>query len=164
MYLAAIVAVSLVLIPAAFSSDGLKQVNCTGICQTADINAKMSIVMKLKQKEFEECARARRCPLKLQSRSSAPCIDGKSDEYECSNVDMVSFVSLSDLGSNGNGNDIWGWTDPETNREYALVGCVDGTSFVDVTVAESPVVIGFLPTHTSSSSWRDLKVSRKITS
>lgn len=84
--------------------------------------------------------------------------DGKAGEYECNNVDLLAFVSLADLGSRGDANDIWGWTDPDTGQEYALVGCEDGTSFVDVTVPKSPEVRGFLPTHTSSSLWRDLKV------
>lgn len=71
---------------------------------------------------------------------------------------MLAFVSLYDLGCNGDANDIWGWTDPETDKEYAIIGCYDGTSFVDVTDATKPVVVGFLPTHTTGSSWRDIKV------
>ena len=84
-----------------------------------------------------------------------------ADEYECSNIDLLSFVPLKELGSRGDGNDIWGWTDPETRQEYAIVGCADGTSFVDVTDPTDPVVVGFLPTHTTSSLWRDLKVSQR---
>ena len=49
-------------------------------------------------------------------------------------------------------------------REYALVGCVDGTSFVDVTDPQQPEVIGFLPTHSGSSLWRDIKVSIQLSS
>ena len=101
---------------------------------------------------------AHECPLVAQALSDIPCTEGKADEYECSNVDLLSFVPLKDLGSNGVGNDIWGWTDPETDREYALVGCSDGTSFVDITEPTDPKVIGFLPTHTVSSNWRDIKV------
>ena len=118
----------------------------------------MTIVMKLKLEDYEACHAAHKCPLVAQALSNVPCIDGKADEYECSNVDLLSFVPLRDLGSNGVGNDIWGWTDPETGREYALVGCADGTSFVDVTEPTKPQVIGFLPTHTVSSTWRDIKV------
>ena len=73
-------------------------------------------------------------------------------------MDLLSFVPLRELGSTGDGNDIWGWTDPETEKEYAIVGCQDGTSFVDVTEPKEPVVLAFLRTHTSSSLWRDLKV------
>jgi len=41
-------------------------------------------------------------------------------------------------------NDNWGWTDPETGREYALVGRNEGTSFIDITDT-NPVPIGDLP-------------------
>lgn len=51
-----------------------------------------------------------------------------------------------------------GWTDPETNDEYAIVGVTDGTSFVRVTNPEEPKVLGFLPTRTVRSDWRDMKV------
>ena len=67
-------------------------------------------------------------------------------------------MPLSELGCNSVGNDIWGWTDPETKREYAIIGCGDGTSFVDVTQPTEPQVLGFLSTHTYTSQWRDIKV------
>lgn len=86
------------------------------------------------------------------------CVNGKAGEYDCNNVDLMSFIPLTDLGSNGDANDIWGWTDPDTGKEYAIVGCVDGTSFVDVTHPTNPMVLGFLPTKTTSSLWRDIKV------
>jgi len=38
------------------------------------------------------------------------------------------------------------------------MGLWDGTSFVDVTDPTNPSVLGFLPTHTVGSSWRDIKV------
>jgi hypothetical protein len=43
-----------------------------------------------------------------------------------------------------------GWTDAKGN-EYAIACCSDGTSFVDVTTPEAPVVLGFLPTQTVPS-------------
>src|SRR5690606_26347425 len=52
---------------------------------------------------------------------------------------------------------IWGWTDAETDREYALVGLSDGTAFVDVTEPTEPVYLGKLPTATVLSGWRDIK-------
>ncbi|MEM7313023.1 MAG: choice-of-anchor B family protein, partial [Planctomycetota bacterium] len=54
--------------------------------------------------------------------------------------------------------DIWGWTDPQTSREYAIMGMRDGTAFVDVTDGRNPIVLGKLPTHTGESTWRDIKV------
>ena len=56
------------------------------------------------------------------------------------------------------GNDIWGWFDTQTSREYALMGLQNGTAFVDITDPEAPVFLGRLPTQTSSSIWRDIKV------
>jgi choice-of-anchor B domain-containing protein len=55
-------------------------------------------------------------------------------------------------------NDIWGWTDSLDGKEYALLGLNNGTAFVDISDPENPVYLGRLPTHTSSSSWRDIKV------
>lgn len=55
-------------------------------------------------------------------------------------------------------NDIWGWTSPETGREYALVGLFDKTAFIDVTSPEYPLYIGYLPTATFGILWRDVKV------
>ncbi|MGH7469966.1 MAG: choice-of-anchor B family protein, partial [Longimicrobiales bacterium] len=91
----------------------------------------------------------------------ADCTDGKASNFECRDYDLVSFLSVPDLGGargtrlSGN----WGWTDPETNREYALIGRSDGTSFIDVTNAEKPVYLGDLPRTegANTSSWREIK-------
>lgn len=90
------------------------------------------------------------------------CTDNEAAQFACMDVDMVSFLSVKDLGADrGIGvNDIWGWTDPQTNREYALVGRTDGTSFVDITNASNPVFLGDLPKTPGSRTavWRDIKV------
>ncbi len=86
-----------------------------------------------------------------------PCIGGWAGNYPCKGIDLFSFLSPQDLGGTEL-NDIWGWTDPQTSKEIALVGLREGTSFVDVTDPENPFVLGILPTHTYSSTWRDLKV------
>lgn len=43
-------------------------------------------------------------------------------------------------------NDIWGWTDPQTGDEYAIICLSCGTSFVRITDPENPVVVAYLPT------------------
>ncbi len=73
-------------------------------------------------------------------------------------VDLLAYVPLDDMGCANRGNDLWGWTDPVTGTEYALMGCNNGTSFVDLSNPAIPVFIGHLPTHTGNSTWRDLKV------
>ena len=93
---------------------------------------------------------------------TVPCEDGKADAFTCSDVDMVSFLTRRDIGARRGiqVNDVWGWEDPETNREYALVGRTDGTSFIDLTDPNNPIYIGDLPkTATANQSlWRDIKV------
>ncbi len=84
------------------------------------------------------------------------CIGGTAGGFPCNRVDLMELMPLSTIGG-GNGNDLWGWTDPTTGREYALMGRTSGTAFVDITDPELPVYLGNLPTQTSNSSWRDIK-------
>lgn len=93
----------------------------------------------------------------LAAQSATTCTDGFAGEYPCSNVDLLSFLPLADIGG-GKGNDVWGWIDPVTGSEYALMGRTTGTSFVDITTPSSPVYLGNLPTTRFSSTWRDIKV------
>ena len=93
------------------------------------------------------------------------CTDGKVGPFDCDAVELLAFVPNSILraGANARGvrtNDNWGWTDPETGREYALVGRNDGTSFIDITDPVNPVLIGDLPKPDDtppSQLWRDIK-------
>jgi len=90
------------------------------------------------------------------------CSGGEASAFPCEDVNMLSFLPVADIGG-GRGvqtNDVWGWTDPETGHEYALVGMTDGTSFVDVTDAMNPVFVGKLDRTEgiAGSTWRDIKV------
>ena len=86
-----------------------------------------------------------------------PCENGMADIYLCDRVDLLSFLPLADIGG-GSGNDVWGWEDPVTGKEYAIMGRSNGTAFVDISDPTSPLYVGNLPSHTGSSSWRDIKV------
>ncbi len=86
-----------------------------------------------------------------------PCENGMAGIYPCNGYDLLGSISLSEFGATA-GNDIWGWTDPTTNKEYALMGLDNATAFVDITDTENFVYLGKLPSATSSSSWRDIKV------
>lgn len=90
------------------------------------------------------------------------CSEGNADLYLCDNVDLISFLPISEIGG-GRGvrlNDMWGWTDSESGKDYAIVGRNEGTSFVDVTDPLNPVYIGNLPLteNAQPSVWRDMKV------
>ncbi len=91
------------------------------------------------------------------AQGATACADGLAGAYPCYNVDLLSFLPLSAIGG-GMGNDIWGWTDPSTGHEYALMGRNSGTSIVDITDPAQPLYLGDLPTHSINSLWRDIKV------
>ena len=90
----------------------------------------------------------------------ARCVRGMAaDFFPCDGIDMLSHVSHAELGTTRL-NDIWGWTDPQTRKDYALVGATNGTVFVDISDPKRPQVLGIMPTASTvgGSSWRDLKV------
>lgn len=86
-----------------------------------------------------------------------PCENGMAGNYPCDGYDLLARISLSDFNATS-GNDLWGWTDPSTAKEYAIVGLDNGTAFVDITDTENLNYLGKLPTATMASSWRDIKV------
>lgn len=91
------------------------------------------------------------------SAAQTPCIDGFADGYPCDRIDLLSQLSNEALMGTGS-NDIWGWEDPITHVEYALVGEREGLSIVDLSDPLNPFLAAFMATHTTSSTWRDMKV------
>ena len=96
---------------------------------------------------------------------TAPCVNGQADGYACQGVDLLARLPIDglELGPTANfsaANDIWGWTDPQTDRRYALVGRQDGVSIVDVTDPTDPLPVARLPSAAGVSVWRDIKVYR----
>lgn len=92
------------------------------------------------------------------------CEEGVAAEFDCSEVNILSFMPVHTLGANRGVrvNDVWGWTDPQTGREYALVGLTDQASFIDITDSQNPRYVGRLPMTegATGSVWRDIKVFR----
>jgi choice-of-anchor B domain-containing protein len=89
----------------------------------------------------------------------AVCENGFAGEYPCNDYDLLSHFNLDELaGSGTEGNDSWGWTDEETNKEYALMGTNKGIVFIDITDPSNTLILGILKTATVNSSWRDVKV------
>lgn len=106
----------------------------------------------------------------------APCVDGtaylpefdghvllETGAFPCDNVDLLYFFPNDEIGGSqfapdGRGSDVWGWTDPETGREYVLAGKENGTAIVDITDPLRPVYLAELPTSaTNQLIWRDIK-------
>ena len=94
--------------------------------------------------------------------SQLPCRDDRAGPYPCHDVDLVAFLPRDEMGLGGlqTVSDIWGWTDPASGVEYALVGLSTGTAFVSLANPAAPRFLGTLPTRTLAAPWRDLKVYR----
>ena len=86
------------------------------------------------------------------------CEDDRAAGFDCADVDLQSYLPLASIGAEPGErvSDAWGWTDPETGREYGLVGRSGGAAIVDVTDAVNPVYLGVIPANRSGA--RDLKV------
>ncbi len=90
------------------------------------------------------------------------CEEGSAEMFACNNVDLMSFMSSGELTSHRGVKmtDIWGWEDPETGKEWVVLGRTDGTVFVDISNPNNPVYVGQLYRTEGSpgSAWRDVKV------
>jgi choice-of-anchor B domain-containing protein len=73
-----------------------------------------------------------------------------------SNVTLLSWLTLPDLGvpANGNANSCFGYTSP-SGREYAIIGLSNGTAFVEITQPGNPVIVGVISG--PHSVWRDMR-------
>ncbi len=91
------------------------------------------------------------------SVSFMPCENGKAGEYPCNGYDFLGQIDLRTFDAQA-GNDIWGWTDSTTGKEYALMGLDNGTAFIDISDTENLIYLGKLPSAIGSSTWRDVKV------
>ncbi len=92
-----------------------------------------------------------------EGNATIPCENGMAGGFPCNGYDLVGRIKLADFSAS-EANDIWGWTDTSTGKEYAIMGVDNGTVFVDISDAENPVYLGKLPTATFPSGWRDVKV------
>ncbi len=99
--------------------------------------------------------------LTAMSGEMTRCTEGMAGEFSCDNVELLAFMPVTDVGGHRGDivSDLWGWTDPQTGREYVIVGHTFSTSFVDITDPTNPVLLGNLPAHEGSTpnGWRDVK-------
>ena len=72
---------------------------------------------------------------------SAKCVNGKAAEFPCKDIDLLAHIQPT--GPAGGGiSDVWGWVDPETKKEYAVVGGSGGVRFFDVSKPTEPTFVG----------------------
>ena len=97
-------------------------------------------------------------PLQPITGTENSCEEGMALNYECSDVDLLSFLPIADFGGEPGErvSDVWGWTDPIDNREFALIGRTGGAAIIDVTNPILPVYMGLVTANPTNV--RDLKV------
>lgn len=123
-----------------------------------------SIFERADESEWMPTDVVRSAPVSLPKMIGAmrECADGKAEVFSCDKVDLISFLPVEAIGGERGimVNDLWGWTDPETGKEYVLIGRTNGTSFVDISDPSNPNYLGELPKTAGSNSavWRDVKV------
>ncbi len=93
----------------------------------------------------------------LSAKPAENCVDGNAGLYACNHIDLLSHTPLSRFSTNPReANDIWGHYDLNNNREYAIIGLINGVGVVDVTDPENPNVVDSIASE--STTWRDIKV------
>lgn len=95
--------------------------------------------------------------LPLINYSQTPCTGSLANGFPCDDYDLMSLFDKNTL-SNEDGSDIWGWTDPLDNNEYAIITFEDKTCFLNITDPVNPEYLGYLNTNAGVNYWRDVKV------
>ena len=95
--------------------------------------------------------------LPLINYSQTPCVGNVSAGFPCNDYDLMTHFDKTTL-SNQDGSDIWGWTDPLDNNEYAIITFEDKTCFLNITDPLNPEYLGYLNTNAGVHYWRDVKV------
>lgn len=95
---------------------------------------------------------------KLQAGIAAePCTGGMAGALPCENVDLLAHIPFADISARpSRGNDVWGFVDLNSGREYAIASFNIGTAVFDVTDPERPLEVGFVDGQ--RASWRDVKI------
>ncbi|KAL1496392.1 hypothetical protein AB1Y20_016347 [Prymnesium parvum] len=82
---------------------------------------------------------------------------GRTDpsEYASRRVALLAQLASSACCEGQYASDVWGFTDPSTNAEYALITYRTGMAVVDVSVPTAPALLGRVAS--PSSVWKDVK-------
>jgi Uncharacterized conserved protein len=92
-----------------------------------------------------------------KSHAAVPCTGNVSSGFPCQSVSLLSHLAFDTLKPvSTKANDIWGFTDLNTGREYAFIGVENGVAIIDITDPTTPEQVG-APTGTSTT-WRDIEI------
>lgn len=97
-------------------------------------------------------------PAGAQAEGPAKCVKGMAGAYPCKGIDLLSHTTFA-LAEGGGVSDVWGWVDPETDKEYAVLAGGGGVRFLDVTDPEAPVYLGLMPTKADGATlWQEIEI------
>ena len=80
----------------------------------------------------------------------------KGQIYPASNFTLASVID-PEPGGGSKYSACWGWTQPGTNKEYAIACSKNGTYWVDVTNPFTPTVAAYQPGTSTNGTWREVK-------
>jgi len=97
---------------------------------------------------------------------------GLAGTFPCRNYDLLSNIPLAQFDAIYNntgvgpafvastGSDSWGWTDPDSGREIAIISYTEGFAYVEITDPINPVILAIVPVTATDLQrlWRDVKV------
>ncbi|MAX68884.1 MAG: hypothetical protein CMP60_04250 [Flavobacteriales bacterium] len=83
------------------------------------------------------------------------CFPLFSNSQSSYNLGLIGSYNWDGASYDSEGSDIWGWANPTTGEEYALVGLNLGFSVIDLSSPQSPTESFFIPG--VNSTWRDIK-------
>ncbi len=81
-----------------------------------------------------------------------PLLSNSQSSY---NLGLIGSYNWDGASYDSEGSDIWGWANPTTGEEYALVGLNLGFSVIDLSSPQNPTESFFIPG--VNSTWRDIK-------
>ena len=77
-------------------------------------------------------------------------------QFAASNFTLLSNISPQ-TGTGSKYSGCWGWTQPVTNKEYAIACSKNGTYFIDVTNPLTPTVSAYVVGTSTNGTWRETK-------
>lgn len=109
----------------------------------------------------EEARRMRKLTAQIKrsekSQAAAPCVANVSGGFPCQSMSLLSHLAFDVLKPvSTRANDIWGYTDLNTGREYVFIGVENGVAILDITDPSAPEQVG-APTG-GSTTWRDIEI------
>ncbi|ROT38943.1 hypothetical protein SODALDRAFT_276544 [Sodiomyces alkalinus F11] len=109
--------------------------------------------------------------------SYTKCVNGYAEavpgdplhKFKCRNIDLYDFINHATLGSPNteyrgkSGSSSWGWTDPESGREFIVSGMYDGCAMIEILPEGRMLHLGFLPKYSPVSDrayWTEIRPYR----